>query len=125
MPKKKDRSVSVVLLEKAIQEKHKCVAIHRETIHVHEKLNAETIWEGDVEVFELKGHPDADRCYAWAHHEHGASGAVINSENLRLITVLGKRPVDSPSMAVRTAIFFDVQPVPVYESKSTCADGHG
>lgn len=118
MPKKKEITDSVILLQKAIEQKHGCAAIYNETIHVHEKLNAETIWEGNVEVFELKGHPEADKCYAWSHHEHGASGAVINSENVRLITVLGKRPVDSPSMAVRTAIFFDVQPVPVYDSKS-------
>jgi hypothetical protein len=87
------------------------MAVHRETVHVHERLGSKTIWEGEVEVFEISGHPDAEKCYAWSHHENGTSGAVLNSENMRLITVLGKRPVDSPEMAVRTAIFYDVQPV--------------
>ena len=66
---------------------------------------------GNKKFPEISGHPDAEKCYAWSHRENGTSGAVLNSENMRLITVLGKRPVDSPEMAVRTAIFYDVQPV--------------
>jgi len=92
------------------------MAIYRETIHVHEKLGHATVWEGNVEVFELRGCPEADRCYAWMHHENGATGRVLNSENVRLITVLGKRPVDSPEVAVRAAIFYDVQPVPSFNN---------
>jgi hypothetical protein len=64
-------------------------------------------------VFELQGHLEADKCYAWMHHENGTTGTVLNSKNVRLITVLGKRPVDSPEVAVRAAIFYDVQPVSV------------
>ncbi|HXB60026.1 MAG TPA: hypothetical protein VNU95_10695 [Candidatus Acidoferrales bacterium] len=74
-------------------------------------MDGQTIWEGNVEVFDLKDHLEAERCYAWSHREEGTSGHVLNCENMRLITVLGKRPVNSPEMAVRTAIFFDVQPV--------------
>jgi len=99
------------LLQRAIQQRHRCVAIHRESVHVHEILDGQTIWEGNVEVFDLKDHLEAEKCYAWSHREEGMSGRVLNSETMRLITVLGKRPVDSPEMAVRTAIFFDVQPV--------------
>ena len=83
---------------------------------MHEKLGDATVWEGNVEVFELQGHPEADKCYAWMHRESGATGNVLNSENVRLITVLGKRPVDSPEVAVRAAIFYDVQPVPVHNN---------
>ncbi len=82
-------------------------------MHVHEKLEENTIWEGDVEVFELNGHPEAEKCYAWLYRENCLSGSVLNSDNVRLITVLGKRPVDSAEMAVRTAIFYDVQPAHV------------
>jgi hypothetical protein len=74
-------------------------------------VDGQTIWEGHVEVFDLKDHREAETCYAWSHWEEGLSGHVLNSETMRLITVLGKRPVNSPEMAVRTAIFFDVQPV--------------
>jgi hypothetical protein len=105
----------LVLLRSAIQQKHGCAAQHRESIHVHETLDRKTIWEGDVEVFELAGHPEAEKCYAWSHREPGTSGHILNCENMRLITVLGKRPVGSPEMAVRAAIFYDVQPVPARE----------
>jgi hypothetical protein len=75
-------------------------------------MDDKTIWSGEVEIFELTGNVDANRCYAWSHREKGPSGGILNSENMRLITVLGKRPVDSPNMAVRTAIFYNVQPAP-------------
>jgi hypothetical protein len=107
----KNKSDCTRLLQRVIQQRHRCEAIHRESVHVHEVLDGQTIWEGNVEVFDLKDHSEAERCYGWSHREEGTSGHVLNSENMRLITVLGKRPVDSPEMAVRTAIFFDVQPV--------------
>jgi hypothetical protein len=102
-------------LQTAIEDRHQCRALHRESVHVRETQDGLTIWEGNVEVFALTGHPEAENCYAWYHHEEGRRGKVLNSENMRLITVLGKRPVDSPQMAVRTAIFYDVQPAPANE----------
>jgi hypothetical protein len=109
--KKQEKSDCARLLQRAIQQRHRCIAIHRESVHVHETVDGQTIWEGNVEVFDLKDHVEAEKCYAWSHREEGLSGHVLNSETMRLITVLGKRPVNSPEMAVRTAIFFDVQPV--------------
>ncbi|HEV2329713.1 MAG TPA: hypothetical protein VGY56_13105 [Verrucomicrobiae bacterium] len=44
--------------------------------------------------------------------------AASSIEKLRLITVLGKRPVDSPARAVRAAIFYDVQPAPMRDPDS-------
>ena len=112
MSNKRDRSSDMKLLQAAIEQRHNCAAIHRDSVHVHEIMEGKTIWEGHVEVFDLAGHPEAEKCYAWSHHEKRMSGSVLNSDNLRLITVLGKRPVDSPKMAVRAAIFYDIQPVP-------------
>jgi hypothetical protein len=103
----------LALLQHAIEERHKCRAVHRESVPVHETLGDRTIWTGNVEVFDLIGHAEAERCYAWWHREKGASNNVFNSEKLQLITVLGKRLVDSPVKAVRAAIFYDVQPAPV------------
>ena len=34
---------------------------------VHEVFRGETVWQGDVEVFDLTGHPKAKRAYAWSH----------------------------------------------------------
>jgi len=99
------------LLREVIEQRHRCAAIHRESVYVHETVDGQTIWEGEVEVFDLNGHAEAQKCYAWSHHEKGKGSRVLHSENLRLITVLGKRPVDNPQMAVRAAIFYDYQPV--------------
>jgi hypothetical protein len=101
----------LTLLQTAIEQKHHCFAVHCESVRVQEVLGKNTIWEGDVEVFELNGHAQAHKCYAWSHRENGMTGNVLNSENMRLITVLGKRPVDSPEMAVKAAIFYDLQPI--------------
>jgi len=30
---------------------------------VHEMIEEKTIWKGDVEVFDLYGHPSAKKCY--------------------------------------------------------------
>jgi hypothetical protein len=111
---KKDENPGYLkLLQRAIEEKHKCRAVHRESVHVLETIENRVMWTGEVEVFELTGHAEAEKCYAWSHREKGASSSILNSENMRLITVLGKRPVDSPQMAVRAAIFYDVQPAPL------------
>jgi hypothetical protein len=115
--KKLEKPGYLTLLQRAIEEKHKCGAVHRESVHVHETVDERTIWTGEVEVFELTGHADAAKCYAWSHREKGASGNILNSETMRLITVLGKRPVDSPQIAVRAAIFYDVQPTLLRDPK--------
>jgi len=97
----------LTLLQVAIQQKHKCAAVHRESVLVHETQGGQTIWRGEVEVFDLMGNAETDKCYAWTHSEMPKGGSV------RLITVLGKRPIDSALMAVRAAIFYNVQPAPM------------
>lgn len=49
------------------------------------------VWQGEVLVFELVGHPTATRCYAWE-----VDGEVT--------AVLHEPPVESPQTAVRAAI---------------------
>jgi hypothetical protein len=56
-------------LQVAIQELHKCGAVHRQSVPVHEVFRGKTVWGGEVEVFDLNGHPKAKRCYAWSHRE--------------------------------------------------------
>ena len=98
------------LLQSAIREKHHCDALHRESVPVHETTwDGQTIWEGDVEVFELRGHAEAIKCYAWSDHQE---------HKVRYVTVLKKPPVDSATMAVRSAIFYDVQHVqPLHQNQ--------
>lgn len=64
---------------------------------VKETFQGKTIWEGTVQVFDLQGHPEATRCYAWSH-------AVGDTEKRRFVAVLHKEPVTSPAAAVRASI---------------------
>ena len=59
------------------------------------------VWEGEVQVFALKGHRSASRCYAWSHATEGAKR--------RFYAVLHTPPVDSPVVAVRASIAADAR----------------
>ena len=72
-----------------------CNARHLESVPVHETFQGNTVWNGTVEVFALTGHAKAERAYAWGYPENG---------ELRIITVLGAPPIDSPLSAVRASI---------------------
>jgi hypothetical protein len=85
-------------LQVAIQELHKCGAVWRETVPVHEVFRGQTVWQGEVEIFDLSGHPKAKRCYAWSHQE----GPIGQGE--RFVTVLEIPPVTSAKTAVQAAI---------------------
>lgn len=85
-------------LKKAIKRLHGCDAEHVDSVPVHEVFQEKTVWDGSVEVFELKGHPKAKRCYAWSH-VHGEKDG-----QRRYVAVLEIPPVDSAISAVRVAI---------------------
>lgn len=87
----------------AVQHLHKCGATYAKTVPVHEVFHGETVWQGDVEVFDLTGHPKAKRCYAWSHLD----GA--NDERTRFVAVLEIPPVESAETAVRVQIVKDVK----------------
>ena len=77
--------------EKAIRTTHGANARLLDREQVLERFQGETVWEGEVLVFELEGHPTARLCYAWE-----VDGEVT--------AVLGEPPVDSAQAAVRAAI---------------------
>jgi hypothetical protein len=88
-------------LQVAIQHLHNCGAVWRETVPVHEVFQGKTIWEGDVEVFDLNGHPKAKRAYAWAHLDGK------DDSQTRYVAVLEIPPVESAITAVRASIMAD------------------
>jgi hypothetical protein len=72
-------------------------------VPVHEVFQGKTLWQGDVEVFDLAGHPKAKRAYGWSHPEgEGNQGE-------RFVTVLEIPPVASPQTAVKMAIYSDIK----------------
>lgn len=82
---------------------HGCGSKHIETVPVHEVFQGKTVWQGEVEVFDLVGHPKAKRAYAWSH----AEGKDDKGE--RFVTVLEIPPVKCPRTAVQAATVSDVK----------------
>jgi len=85
-------------LSTSISRMHNCNAIYRETVPVNEIFQDQTVWKGEVEVFDLTGHPDANRAYAWSRRDR------VTDETERYVTVLELPPVTSPLTAVRASI---------------------
>jgi hypothetical protein len=65
---------------------------------VHEHSRGKTVWKGQVEVFDLIGHPMVKRCFAWSNTQGQ------EDENERFVVVLEKPPVIGPATAVRLSI---------------------
>jgi hypothetical protein len=92
-------------LQAALRHTLNCEVVHRQTTPVHETMGGATIWKGDVEVFDLSGHEQAETCFAWLHHEIG--------KNPRFVAVLEKGFTNTAEKAVKSAIFFDLQATPL------------
>jgi hypothetical protein len=90
-------------LAAAITQLHHCGTIYRETVPVNEIFEGQTVWKGEVEVFDLTGHPTTSRAYAWSRRDE------VRDETERYVTVLELAPVTSPLTAVRAAIMADAK----------------
>jgi hypothetical protein len=67
---------------------------------VVERFQGKTVWDGEVEVFDLKGHPLATRCHAWSYKD--------DEGKEHYTAVLGLPPVDSAQVAVKAALVAQV-----------------
>jgi hypothetical protein len=85
-------------LQEAIRDRYHAEATYVETVPVTETFQGQTVWEGEVEVFDLS---DSKRVYAWAYETDQVD------EPKRTVTVLHIPPVTSPELAVRAAIIKD------------------
>lgn len=93
----------IARLQNAIRKLNHCESRYLETITVSEVFQSfphDTYWEGNVAVFEICGHPQAQRAYAW-------SCAPENKE-MRTVVVLEIPPVNSPQTAVQAAIAAEI-----------------
>lgn len=88
-------------LQEAIRRLYHTEPVHVESVPIKEVFQGQTVWEGDVEVFDLPDSPDADRVYAWAHETDNAD------QPKRTVTVLHIPPVTSPQKAVQASIIQD------------------
>ena len=90
-------------LQVAVSQLHNCGAVWRESVPVREVFHGKTIWQGDVEVFDLNGHAKAKRAYGWSHPENA------DGTGERFVAVLEIPPVDSPQTAVKISIVSDIK----------------
>ena len=93
----------IARVQVAVSQLHNCGAVWCETVPVHEVFRGETVWQGDVEVFDLHGHAKAKRAYAWSHREGK------NDKGERFVAVLEIPPVESALTAVRVQIVKDIK----------------
>ena len=71
-------------IRKAVEKHAGCRAEHRESVPVTESYLDQIMWEGVVEVFDLDGHPKANRAYGWQFWE---------GRNAQYTAVLGIPPL--------------------------------
>ena len=83
-------------LKEAVEQLHECNARHRGTEHITETFEGETVWDGDVHIFALEGHPKASTAYAWS--------SPTEEGRRRFFAILKIPPVVSPQDAVRASI---------------------
>ena len=88
-------------LQDVIEKLHGTRATHVETVPIKEEFQGQTVWEGEVEVFDLHDHPKTHRVYAWAHETEDAD------HPRRHVTVLHIPPATSPRKAVQASIVSD------------------
>lgn len=92
--------VSLDTLREAVEKMHNCTASFRAKVYIDETFGGEKVWQGDLYVFDLEGHPKAKTCYAW-------SSSVEGSDKRRFYAVLEVPPVASAIDAVRASIVSD------------------
>ena len=88
-------------LKDAIRATHGCESLHVQSVPVKEVFEDQTTWEGTVEVFDLIGHLQAKRAYAWSYRD--------GNQN-KTMAVLEIPPVDSPESAVKVTIGSKARP---------------
>ena len=89
--------VPISQFQQAVNGLHGCKSTHLAIIRVVEDFQGQRVWEGDVYIFALDGHPTAAKCYAWSHALEGSRGR-------RFVAVLHEPPIVSPRDAVKASI---------------------
>ena len=81
-----------------IRELHQAEARYVKSVAVRQWFQGKLVWDGVVEVFDLTGHPNAERVYAWAQDCDEPKALK------QYVTALHIPPVVSPETAVKAAV---------------------
>ncbi len=77
--------------QRAILAAHGCITRHLKAVGVRTVSKGLVTWDGVVDVYEIEGHQEAQRCYAWSY---------VEDRQIKTVTVLEIPPMDSPETAV-------------------------
>lgn len=94
-PISEEQSLYLHRLQAAVHSTHGCGALHVCSNVVSVLLSGGRWWSGEVETFQLVGHRQAQRCYAWGFYE---------GRRFMAHAILEQSPVDSPSAAVMSML---------------------
>ena len=89
-------------LRRVIRDLHGVDSSYVRSERVHETFEGQTVWDGVVEVFSLKGHPKAGLAYGW--------GEETDDGGRRYVAILGMPPIRSARDAVLASIAAAHQP---------------
>jgi len=90
----------IKFLQDAFKQGHDLETTYVESVPVKDTFKGQTVWEGVVDVFDVKGDPNVKRAYGWRYKENGET---------QYATVLGVVPISSPLGAVRAFIASQAQ----------------
>jgi hypothetical protein len=77
----------------AIERKVLCQVKYLNTQPVRLVEDGQITWKGNIEVFQLDGHPEAKIAFGW--------GVPTADDKTELVTVIGKPPLETPVQAVK------------------------
>ena len=83
-------------LQQVIRNLHELDSEHSESVAVVERFEGQTVWDGRVEVFSVRGHPHAARAYAWTYTDDDGREHDV--------AVLAVPPIDTAEKAVRATL---------------------
>jgi hypothetical protein len=88
-------------LQQAIRDLHGLDSEYVESVSVHEIFQGRTVRQGTVDVFRVRGHPQAQLAYAWTYH--GDDGTLHH------VAVLGVPPINNAQDAVKAAVMAHIE----------------
>lgn len=88
----------ISVLKAGVEAAHNCDATWVNTVPVAAKASGKLVWDGDVHIFSITGHPTCERCYAWWENDYGQ----INDRTV--ITQLRDDSIGSAADAVVAAM---------------------
>jgi hypothetical protein len=84
-------------LRQVVESQHACKAGLVRTVFVTTTIDGEGVWEGEVYVFDLAGHPKANQAYAWLNPRE-------SSRRPKVVSMLRHQDIATPSEAVQATL---------------------